>query len=76
MLCKPKIGAQFRKSRRSLRRLQFAKSLDCEGLWARSLAQTQGDRACPVDGWLYLAEVHWHEAAGIRRKKFKIKHLL
>ena len=28
------------------------------------------------DGSIYLAEVHWYEAAGIGRKEFKIKHLL
>jgi hypothetical protein len=27
-------------------------------------------------GSVYLAEVHWYEAAGIGRKEFKIKHLL
>ena len=29
-----------------------------------------------ADGSVHLAEVHWHEAAGIGRKEFKIKHLL
>jgi hypothetical protein len=29
-----------------------------------------------ADGSVYLAEVRWCEAAGIGRKKFKIKHLL
>jgi len=29
-----------------------------------------------ADGAVHLAEVHWYEAAGIRRKEFKIKHLL
>jgi hypothetical protein len=28
------------------------------------------------DGSIYLAELHWHEAAGIGRLEFKIKHLL
>jgi hypothetical protein len=29
-----------------------------------------------ADGTIYLAEVHWYEAAGIGRKEYKIKHLL
>ena len=29
-----------------------------------------------IDGSVYLAEIHWYEAAGIGRKEFKIKHLL
>jgi len=29
-----------------------------------------------VDGSIYVAEVHWYEAAGIGRKEFKIKHIL
>jgi hypothetical protein len=28
------------------------------------------------DGSIHLAELHWHKAAGIGRKEFKIKHLL
>jgi hypothetical protein len=28
------------------------------------------------DGSIYLAELHWYEAAGIGRKEFKIKQLL
>jgi hypothetical protein len=28
------------------------------------------------DGTICLAELHWYEAAGIRRKEFKIKALL
>ena len=28
------------------------------------------------DGSIYLAELHWYEAAGIGRKEFKIKHLI
>lgn len=28
------------------------------------------------DGTIYMAEIHWYEAAGIGRKEFKIKHLL
>jgi hypothetical protein len=28
------------------------------------------------DGTIWLAELHWYEAAGIGRKEFKIKHLL
>jgi hypothetical protein len=29
-----------------------------------------------VDGSIYVAEIHWYEAAGIGRKEFKIKHFL
>jgi hypothetical protein len=29
-----------------------------------------------ADGSVHLAEIHWHEAGGIGRKEFKIKHLL
>ncbi len=29
-----------------------------------------------TDGSIYLAEIHWYEAAGIGRKEFKIKTLL
>ena len=28
------------------------------------------------NGDMYLAELHWYEAAGIGRKEYKIKHLL
>ena len=28
------------------------------------------------DGAIYVAELHWYEAAGIGRKEFKVKHLL
>jgi hypothetical protein len=29
-----------------------------------------------ADGSVHLAEIHWYEASGIRRREFKIKHLL
>jgi hypothetical protein len=29
-----------------------------------------------ADGSIHVAEVHWHEAAGIGRREFKIKHCL
>jgi hypothetical protein len=29
-----------------------------------------------ADGSVHLAELHWYEASGIRRKEFKIKNLL
>ncbi len=29
-----------------------------------------------TDGSVYVAEVHWYEAAGIGRKEFKIKRIL
>ena len=33
-------------------------------------------RVLLTDGAIHLAEVHRYEAAGIRRKEYKIKHLL
>jgi hypothetical protein len=29
-----------------------------------------------ADRSVHIAEIHWYEASGIRRREFKIKHLL
>jgi len=69
---------KFRESRRSQRRLESARLLDCEGsTGAVAGAKRKGiARVQLADGSIHLAEIHWYEAAGIGRKEFKIKHLL
>jgi hypothetical protein len=55
---------------REIARLQ---RLDGRGRWRKRKGIA---RIRVADGSIHLAELHWHEAAGIGRKEFKVKHIL
>ena len=60
-------------SGRAIREIARLRRIYGKGRWRKRKGVA---RVRLKDGSVYLAEVHWYEAAGIGRKEFKIKHLL